>query len=92
MILNTAAASFNFVWDVATLAWVKETQTGSGASNVYVTNGLSIAAADYISLTSGATTDTYVFKSGGSGGTTVTTILITYTDSTKATISTVAKS
>lgn len=47
---------------------------------------------DYLSLTQAATTDTYTFKTGGAGGTTVLTIVITYTDSTKQTISTVVKS
>ncbi len=37
-----------------------------------------------------ATVETYVFKTGGSGGTTVQTIVITYTDSTKSDIDTVA--
>lgn len=47
---------------------------------------------DYVALTTATTTDTYVFKSGGSAGTTLRTVLITYTDSTKGTISTVALS
>lgn len=34
--------------------------------------------------------DTYVFKDGGSGGTTVQTITITYTDDTKENIDTIA--
>jgi hypothetical protein len=42
---------------------------------------------DAYSFTSGATTDTWVFKSGGLGGTTVATFVQTYTDSTKATVS-----
>ena len=46
---------------------------------------------DYISYTSGSTTDVYVFKNGGSGGTTVSTITITFTDSTKKVLSTVVK-
>jgi hypothetical protein len=47
---------------------------------------------DFISANyAGATTDVYTYKSGGSGGTTVATVTITYTDSTKGTISTVAK-
>lgn len=47
---------------------------------------------DFISANyAGATTDVYTYKSGGSGGTTVATITITYTDSTKGTISTVAR-
>jgi hypothetical protein len=41
---------------------------------------------DYIDAQQASTTDTYVFKLGGSGGTTVRTVLITYTDSTKSTI------
>lgn len=54
-------------------------------------SGLIPGAWDYLTLTPASTTDTYVLKSGGSGGTTVCTITITYTDSTKATISTVAR-
>lgn len=47
---------------------------------------------DYISTNyAGATTDVYTYKSGGSGGTTVATVTITYSDSTKAVISSVAK-
>jgi hypothetical protein len=47
---------------------------------------------DYIAANySGATTDVYTYKTGGSGGTTVATVTITYTDSTKAIISSVAK-
>lgn len=46
---------------------------------------------DYTALTQDTTTDTWTFKSGGSGGTTTAVILITYTDSTKETISTVER-
>lgn len=53
--------------------------------------GMAIPIHDYISLAVAATTDTYTFKTGGSGGTTVATVTITYTDSTKATLSSVAK-
>lgn len=60
--------------------------------DVQVENGFSIPNCDYMSLTEDTTTDTYVFKEGGSGGTTVATIVITYTDSTKETISTVEQS
>lgn len=51
--------------------------------------GLLPSAYDYITYTSASTTDTYVFKTGGSGGTTVKTITITFTDTTKKTLSTV---
>src|SRR4051812_13921659 len=37
------------------------------------------------------TVDTYTYKSGGTSGTTVATVTITYTDNTKATISTIEK-
>lgn len=54
-------------------------------------SGFQLPAYDYVTFTPASTTDTYVFKTGGSGGTTVNTITITYTDSTKTVLSTVAK-
>ena len=53
--------------------------------------GFFLPTNDYASLAQAALTDTWTFKLGGSGGTTVATVTITYTDSSKATISTVAK-
>ncbi len=48
---------------------------------------------DYIGYTNtNTTTDTYVYKTGGSGGTTVATITIVFTDTTKSQISTVTRS
>lgn len=73
-----------------TKIYVDET-THRMLTNDLVVNGLSVPASDYVSLAQDATHDTYTFKIGGSGGTTVATITITYTDATKATISTVAK-
>lgn len=52
--------------------------------------GAPVFAFDYSSLAQAATTDTWTFKSGGSGGSTVQTITITFTDSSKTTISNVA--
>lgn len=47
---------------------------------------------DYLSVNyATATQEIYTFKTGGSGGTTVATLTINYTDSTKANISNVAK-
>ena len=46
---------------------------------------------DYASLVQASLTDTWTFKSGGSGGTTVNTVTITYTSSAKTTISTVER-
>jgi len=47
-------------------------------------------AFDYVSLAQASTTDTYTFYQGGSGGTLVNTVTITYTDSSKNTLSNVA--
>lgn len=53
--------------------------------------GMKIPAHDYLALTEASTTDTWVYKTGGASGTTVATIVITYTDSGKGTISNVTK-
>lgn len=55
------------------------------------TVGLGIPQYDYASLVQASLTDTWTLKSGGSGGSTVATVTITYTDTGKQTISTVAK-
>jgi hypothetical protein len=53
-------------------------------------SGLVKVAFDYFAANySGATTDVWTYKTGGSGGTTVATVTITYVDSSKAQISTV---
>lgn len=55
--------------------------------------GFAIPAYDYIAVAyPNSTTETYTYKSGGSGGTTLATITIVYSDSTKANITSVAKS
>jgi len=49
-------------------------------------------AYDYVSVTYPiATQEVYTFKSGGSGGTTVATVTVNYTDSTKENILNVAR-
>ena len=53
--------------------------------------GLDLGNYDYISYTSGLTDDTYVFKTGGSGGTTTATLVVTWTDANKDVLSSVAK-
>ena len=54
--------------------------------------GLSIPIHDYIGVAyPNGTTETYTFKTGGSGGTTVATVTVVYTDSTKANLSSVTK-
>ena len=48
---------------------------------------------DYLVVTyPNTTTEVYTFKTGGSGGTTVSVVTIVYTDTTKEFISTVTKS
>lgn len=60
--------------------------------NVQTISGLSLPKYDYVSLAlTDADTETYTFKTGGSGGTTVATVVINYTDSTKTTIVNVTK-
>ena len=54
--------------------------------------GLFIPEADYISVAYPSdTTEVYTYKFGGSSGETVATLTLTYTDNTKANISSVAK-
>lgn len=67
--------------------------SGSNPLPVYQSAGVLVSESfDYISAAyPNATTETYTFKSGGSGGTTVATVTVVYTDSTKASLSTVTK-
>jgi hypothetical protein len=53
--------------------------------------GLALPVYDYVSNASGATSDTYSFYRGGSGGLKVATVAIVYYASDKATIQTVTK-
>lgn len=77
-----------------TVPWVV-----SGASGVALATeatlakipGLAIPIFDATALTQASTTDTWTFRTGGLAGTLVATVTITYTDSTKATISNVVK-
>lgn len=71
-------------------AYDVEVVDGSSASSKIqvFTSGFSLPKYDYIAVTYPiATQDVYTFKTGGSGGTTVSTITLTYTDSTKASLS-----
>lgn len=67
--------------------------TNNTLSRLYPSNAINLKPFDYMSmaLSSGDTTETYTFKSGGSGGTTTNTVVIVYTDNTRAVISTVTK-
>jgi len=72
---------------------VGSTGTLEGAKTQVVTWGFAIRDYDYIGVTyPTATQEVFVYKTGGSGGTTLATLTVDYTDSTKANISAVAKS
>ncbi len=61
-------------------------------NNAVSPNPLNLKPYDYVTMTEApAGTETYTFKTGGSGGTTTNTVVIVYTDATKATLSTVTK-
>lgn len=61
---------------------------GIGGSNPWlVYQNKFFLNADYISNAPTATTDVFTFKTGGSGGTTVGIVTVTYTDATKTTLS-----
>lgn len=50
-----------------------------------------IPAFDYISVVRNATSNVWTYKDGGSGGTTVATITVNYSDATKTLITNIAK-
>ena len=59
----------------------------SASGSVFIQNTLVKVAYDYIDVDeSGGTTDVFTYKSGGSGGSTVATVTVTYTDATKQNI------
>lgn len=61
------------------------------SARVQLSNTLVPDDYNYIALAQTSTTDVWTFRKGGAGGTLVATLTIVYTDSTKATISTVTK-
>lgn len=65
----------------------------AGDESLPVTMGFSLPKWDYVAmaLSAGDTTETYTFKSGGSGGTTVATVVVVYTTSTRDVLTSVTK-
>lgn len=54
--------------------------------------GMAVPAHDHIAVTYPSTTsEVYTYKSGGAAGTTVSTVTIVYTDSTKNNVSSITK-
>ena len=93
-------ASLSYVdWDgslstgALTIGTVDQGTPGAAATPWYVTSGLGIVAYDHVAmvLSGGNTIETYTFKTGGAGGTTVATVTVTYTDSTRAVFSSALK-
>jgi hypothetical protein len=69
-----------------------DTKTPTLINNaVPIISGLGVPRHDTIEYSSGATTDTYTYKTGGLSGTLVSTVTITYTDNTKATLQSVVR-
>ncbi len=61
-------------------------------NNAVSPNPLNLSPYDYVTMTiAPAGTETYTFKTGGSGGTTTNTVVIVYTDASRTDISTVTK-
>lgn len=81
--------------DPSTHALVTSGGGGGGGSATVVgigPVGQNQVAYDWIGYTAtSATVDTFVYKIGGSGGTTTATVTVTYTDSTHATLVSVAR-
>lgn len=80
----------------ASAFWVSAAQVGvlrvtEFDSNGNALGGFNLPAYDYVSNSPTSTTDTFTFKTGGSGGTTVATVAIVYTDSSKNTLSSATK-
>lgn len=94
-VLPQARVSLMVLLDVPSMSltyWDGSLHTGAlNIGTVKINDGLNLGIFDFVSLAQASTTDTYVFKTGGSGGTLVSTVVITYTDSTKATIANVTK-
>ena len=90
---TTAAAILADTADIEIAVEAINTKTPALVSGaVPVISGLGVPAHDAISASFAATTDTYTYKTGGLSGTTVSTVVITYTDSTKAVLQSVVRS
>lgn len=65
---------------------------GTSSINVKTQGNLNPVTFDYVAITyPSATQEVYTYKSGGSGGTTASTITVNYSDSSKRQISNVTR-
>lgn len=96
LVVNLEASTIN-IGDVDVLSSALPTGASTSAKqladdhNVQISNKLIPEKWDYTFLAVDTLTDTWTFYTGGSGGTLVATVVITYTDEAKGTISNVAK-
>ena len=81
----------NAIRSFASGASIPKVDLGSNEEAASVASGLTLRPYDYVSLNISSATETYTFKRNGSGGTTVNTVVIVYTDSGRTDISTVTK-
>lgn len=91
-----AAASVPVVLTVAQIATLTPqtdalTDTQLRATAVPTQSGLGIPIHDAMAYTPAATTDTYVYRTGGIAGSIVATVVMSYTDATKAVLTTVVR-
>lgn len=83
--------SFDADFNQNTVEVLSYDPTANALIRAYPANALNLKPFDYVSRSVNSATETWTFKSGGSGGTTTNTVVIVYTDATLATISTVTK-
>jgi hypothetical protein len=89
---NMGNTSFDDDFGVNAVEILEYDPTANTLNRVMPANALNLKPFDYCAMViSPTTTETYTFKSGGSSGTTTNTVVIVYTDSTRADISTVTK-
>lgn len=85
--------SFDKKYNVLAVELLAENAAGDALMRLKANSAGSLVSGldyDYVDIQqTNATTDTYVFKTGGSGGTTVRTVVVTYTSSAKTDIDTV---
>ncbi len=82
---QNAKPSITVVDSVTEEPFAQQGNSANGAAFVEPITGFTLPQYDYVSmaLSVGNTVETYTFKVGGAGGSTVATIIITYTDSTR---------
>mgnify|MGYP003395563527 CR=1 FL=1 len=88
---NMGNTSFDEDYGVNAVETLVFDPTTPALLRAYPASALNLKPFDYVSRGLVSATETWTFKSGGSGGTTTNTVVIVYTDATLATISTVTK-